>query len=103
MVNDVKAFEVQPHGMRGISQAPVCESIASQQIAELIMDRWFGNAQGRNQSCPQTKHQEPHSRDGEHFSSGQLGEPSFDGKESRKCGTGLASQQGHRNHNRDGD
>ena len=48
LLNDVKTLEVNPHGMSGIGQATSCESVASQPVAELIMDGRFGNAQGRN-------------------------------------------------------
>ena len=42
---DVKGFEVNPHGVGGIGHAAVSQRVGQQQVAELVMDRGFGNRQ----------------------------------------------------------
>jgi hypothetical protein len=44
-LNDVETFEVDPHGMSGIGELTVSESVGCQQVTELIVICGLGNAE----------------------------------------------------------
>ena len=49
-MNDAKGLEVDPHGVSGIRQPPVCVGVCRQQVREFIVDDRFWNWQKRQQS-----------------------------------------------------
>ena len=40
---NVEGFEVSPHGMRDIRDAPMRQRVSQQQVTELVMDAWLRN------------------------------------------------------------
>ena len=49
LLNDVESFKVNPHGVGGVGEATVRESIGGEQIAEFVVPARLGNADHRYQ------------------------------------------------------
>jgi hypothetical protein len=54
LLDEAKAFEVDPHRVRRIRQPPVRIGVSCQQVREFIVDDWFGNRQDRQQDGSQS-------------------------------------------------
>jgi hypothetical protein len=49
LLDDVETLEVNPHGMSRVSESSVRKSIASEQVAELVVGAGLRNAENRNE------------------------------------------------------
>ncbi len=77
-LNDVKAFEMDCHGMSRIGQMPVHESVGGKKITELVVPAGFRNAKNRNQRGARNKNQQSHKQNTEKLFSGQSCKPLLD-------------------------
>ena len=62
LLNDVKTFEVNGHGMGRIRQPAVRERIGSQKVTEFVVPTGFRNAKKWNQGSARSENQQAHNQ-----------------------------------------
>src|SRR5262249_26530481 len=100
-LNDVKALEMNPQGMRGIRKMPACKSVGCKKIAELIVPARLGHAKNGVERDPCRHHEEPHKQDCENLMPRKPGEKPLGSTKSRclLCGIGRKEyENSHNNH-----
>src|SRR5208283_2840444 len=74
LLDDVEAFEVDPHGVRGIGEPAVSEGVGCEQIAELIVPARLWDTENRNEAGSEYDYAKADQKHGEPLSPGQTGE-----------------------------
>ena len=59
-MNDVEALKMNPHGMAGIGQPAVSESVSGEQVAELVMVARLGNTEDGEERDSNYDHTQSH-------------------------------------------
>ena len=97
LLQDVNSLEEDPHGMGGIRDAAVRESVRAEEVGELVVDPRFGRRQNGQQNQPQEYRQQSHRDQAENRPAGESVERIFQGAEPAiaKAGSRPGYQQGH--------
>jgi hypothetical protein len=67
MLNNLKALEMNPHGMSGIRQAAGCEGLSGKQMAILIIPAWEWDPEQRHEGEPNRQSRKAYEADGQNF------------------------------------
>ena len=93
-LDDVETFEVDPHGMGGVREPAVSESVSGKKIAELVVEARLGNAEEGDECEANCDNAETHEDHGEVPAPGQAGTCALQGMKSRSLETrGAASRR----------
>jgi hypothetical protein len=88
-LNDVEAFEMNPHGMRGIGKPAVSEGVGREQVAEFVIEAGLRNAEDGDQAYTNCDYAESSEEYAEALVPCQAGKSTFERTEDR----GLSAQR----------